>query len=252
MADRMDFFMVPRRLFADGAFKSERYSKREALLDLIQMASYDDKTVLVNGSQVMIQRGQVLASIRFLSKKWGWSNDRTIRTLSAFESEHFIERHPNAVISTISICNYDMYSGRPNTNNNTPANTSDVGSRTNTNNKEIEYKKEDIHTSDIHGAADRLYALYPSSVVRANGNRVSLKSAKDKEKLERLLRSKTEEELANTIKRYLSENPGAYIKMFSTFLNNLPDYSDDAELEAQPELPLYDQLRQQANKPQTV
>ena len=139
--------MVPRRLFADGAFKTERYSKREALLDLIQMASIETKTVFVNGANVQIERGQVFASIRFLAKRWGWSNDCTIRTLTAFESEHFIERHPNAVMSTISICNFDLYSGVPNTTANATANTPDVESRTNNNNKEKEIKETDTKVS---------------------------------------------------------------------------------------------------------
>ena len=139
----MDFFMVPRRLFAEGAFKAEPYSKREALLDLIQMASIETKEVIVDGMQMQIERGQVFASIRFLARRWGWSNDRTIRTLRALESEHFIERNPNTLISTISICNFDTYSGEPNTTTNTPANTANGESRTKYKNKEIEQEQED-------------------------------------------------------------------------------------------------------------
>lgn len=139
----MDFFMVPRRLFAEGAFKAEPYSKREALLDLIQMASIETKEVVVDGMQMQIERGQVFASIRFLARKWGWSNDRTIRTLRALESEHFIERNPNTLISTISICNFDLYSGEPNTPKNTPANTPNGESRTKYKNKDIEQEQDE-------------------------------------------------------------------------------------------------------------
>lgn len=76
-------------------------------------------------------------------------------------------------------------------------------------------------------AVERIYKLYPSSVVRVEGNRVSLKSSKDKDIIKRLLKSHSEEHLSETIRRYLSENPGAYMKMFSTFLHNLPDYGED-------------------------
>ena len=89
---RMDFIKVPRWLFDTGTFKHEPYTKREALLDLIQMAAYEDKEVMVNGETFKICRGQIAVSIRFLAKKWGWSNDKTCRTLNALKSEHFIER----------------------------------------------------------------------------------------------------------------------------------------------------------------
>lgn len=158
----MDFFMVPRRLFAEGAFKAEPYSKREALLDLIQMASIETKDVVVDGMQMQIERGQVFASIRFLARKWGWSNDRTIRTLRALESEHFIERNPNTLISTISICNFDTYSGEPNTPTNTPANTPNGESRTKYKNKEKEQEQEDkekVIIAKEKSIEDREYAF---------------------------------------------------------------------------------------------
>lgn len=86
-----------------------------------------------------------------------------------------------------------------------------------------EEKEKDIQKKKVE-AAERLYNLYPASAIRSEGNRVSLRSAKDKNKIVKLLDTFTEEQLEYTIKRYLSEKPGAYIKMLSTFLNNLPDY----------------------------
>lgn len=81
---------------------------------------------------------------------------------------------------------------------------------------------------ELANAVERLYNLYPASVLRADGNKVSLRSGKDKEKIKRLLATHSEEELTKTIKQYLSENHGAYTKMFATFLNNLPDYGGDS------------------------
>ena len=97
--------------------------------------------------------------------------------------------------------------------------------------------KEEYNTSDTKvssysiqenkkEAAARLYALYPTKcpvLQRSTG-----KSSKDKEKLERLLKDYTEEELAYKINRYVKEctEQTSYIKNFSTFLNNLPDYSE--------------------------
>ena len=102
--------------------------------------------------------------------------------------------------------------------------------------------KEEYNTSDtnvssysiqenkkeIREAAERLYAIYPSKCPVSR--RATGKSSKDKERLERLLKTYSEEELAYKIKRYVKEctEQESYIKNFSTFLNNLPDYSDNA------------------------
>lgn len=92
-------------------------------------------------------------------------------------------------------------------------------------------------------AVERLYSLYPSSVVRIEGNRVSIKSKKDKDKLFRLLSVHTEDQLAETIRQYLSEDHGAYIKNFSTFLNNLPDY-ESPEQKPQEQTTFYQSLEE--------
>ena len=75
-------------------------------------------------------------------------------------------------------------------------------------------------------AVERIYALYPASTIRADGGKSTLRSAKDKEKIARVLATKTEEELAATIKQYLTETDPRYLKMLATFLNQIPDYAD--------------------------
>ena len=201
-----------------------------------------------------IKRGQLVTTITLLSADTGLSRQEVRTCLRRLGGSREVLSTSLGRWSIITVCNYDSYQEQQ-LGCNSVATRSQPDSNSLNKNKGIKEQrnKDNINTYVADkGAADRLYALYPSSVVRANGSRSSLKSGKDKDKLLRLLTKQSEEELANTIKRYLSENPGAYIKMFSTFLNNLPDYSDDAVLEEQPELPLYDQLRQQANKPQTV
>lgn len=72
---------------------------------------------------------------------------------------------------------------------------------------------------------DKLYSLYPTKC--AVSGRATGKSSKDKVTLARLLKDHTEKELEGTITRYIREcvEQKTYIKNFSTFLNNLPDYN---------------------------
>lgn len=239
MATRMDFFSIPRRFFEPGAFKFEPYSKREALLDLIQMAAYEDGTSLVGGLNVKVKRGQLIASVRFLAKRWGWSNDRTLRTLTAFESEHFIERDPNTTITTISILNYDTYQRSQNTNQNTIANTNDGDSRTNTKNKEKEIKneKEKVSKDTIEKDAviDALYAIYPTTCPVSG--RSTGKCSKNKKQIATLLKEKDAATIERTMRQYVADckNHQTFIKNFSTFLNNFPE--EDSLFTTQPQQP---------------
>ena len=82
-------------------------------------------------------------------------------------------------------------------------------------------------------SVNRLYALYPSKCPVSG--RATGKSHKDKEILTRLLREHSEEEISDTIKRYVKDSTEqkSYIKNFSTFLHNLPDYGYKTDAEGQ-------------------
>lgn len=74
---------------------------------------------------------------------------------------------------------------------------------------------------------DRLYALYPGKSETRDGMRSTGKCSKDKHRLAGLLRTHTPEQIERSIKMYLEEQGGKYLKNFSTFLNNLPEYEED-------------------------
>ncbi len=84
---------------------------------------------------------------------------------------------------------------------------------------------------EIDEAVERLYKMYPSKDVERNIS--TGKCSKDKTRLRALLKTKSEEQIAYTINRYLRECAAnrSYIKNFSTFLNNLPEYGDVEEVE---------------------
>ena len=99
--------------------------------------------------------------------------------------------------------------------------------------KSPDIAKQKAAEAALNEAVERVYSLYPATVIRPDGNRASLKSSKDKQRISRIIEIRGEENLTDIIKKYLAENNGAYIKMLSTLLNNLPDYEGDKELRPQ-------------------
>ena len=144
-----DFIIVPRSIFEADKFGRETYSKREAFLDLVQMAAYDDTEVFINGYRYVKARGQVVVSKSFLAKKWGWSVDKVRRYMSYLERNGWCEclcdHQCNQPITLISITSYDSYQGGATTSTTTPATTSATtsGSTGDTQLKEIEIEKEE-------------------------------------------------------------------------------------------------------------
>jgi hypothetical protein len=78
-----------------------------------------------------------------------------------------------------------------------------------------------------------IYSLYPSKCFVKNCS--TGKSSKDKEKISKLLRIYSVDELAEAIKLYLQDSKTAnrYLQNFKTFLNNIPDVKELKQIHSQ-------------------
>lgn len=108
------FIMLSRKFFSNRIWEAARtFSECEAWLDLIQSARFEatDTTECIGGREITYGRGQYPASIRFLSKKWSWS-ERTVRTfLSKLTKEKMITTDNSQGMNVITLCKYNDYNG---------------------------------------------------------------------------------------------------------------------------------------------
>ncbi len=105
------FFMIPRELFTNPALlENKPISKREAIIDMIFQARYEksSKSAYIGNRLVTWSFGQVPASIRFLAKRWRWSNDKVLRFLGFLKENGFISISQNAGQTVLSINNFDF------------------------------------------------------------------------------------------------------------------------------------------------
>lgn len=88
-----------------------------------------------------------------------------------------------------------------------------------TNNKEEEKELKEKANDEF---VDKIYAMYPSKCpVR---NTYLGKCAKDKDRIRKLLKSYSKEDIEKVVKKEIEEKYGkCYMSNFSTFLNNFPD-----------------------------
>lgn len=243
--DMEGYIKLPKGVFYDPSFQGEKYSRREAFLDLILMANLEPSDMQFRGETIHVGRGELSCSIRSFAAKWGWSVGKVHSVFKEFENEHKIERRTEHSICLISIVSYGDFIGAMNSSMNTqrenaplcptldsPSSLSPATPITSSPliPPIIPQKEKEISSlgSDFSEDVKRLYSLYPSKDPMTN--RQLGKSSKDKTRLLKLLKTHSPEKLEKIIKRYVADcvKDGTYMKNFSTFLNNLPDYEEDA------------------------
>lgn len=113
------FIRLSRKFFQNAYWTQKRtFSLSEAWLDLIQMARFDAEPALIilnNGRELVIERGEIHASLRFLADRWGWSVDKTLRYINKHIEKQEIIRQTKQGESILTLCNYDYYNPLPNT-----------------------------------------------------------------------------------------------------------------------------------------
>jgi hypothetical protein len=107
------FVKVDRRGFT-GKFwqKIRTYSEYEACIDLIQMARVDVSPqckVLPNGKRLEIKQHEVHASLRFLAKRWQWSENKVKRFLQELRIAHYLAHRTAHGETILNLENFSIY-----------------------------------------------------------------------------------------------------------------------------------------------
>lgn len=112
MRDRRAHVKVSRRFFEEDAWWSEprRFSKAEAWLDCIQMASWKPRRFAIGLTVEQLARGEFMASLRYLARRWRWSKTAVSDFLKALEKLGRIRGQRNGQEGTVYLLvNYDWY-----------------------------------------------------------------------------------------------------------------------------------------------
>ena len=76
---------------------------------LLLKVAHEDKKVLVGNQLVELKRGQIIASLTFLSELWQTSKSSAERFVALLEKEEMLKRCAERKLTIITICNYDSY-----------------------------------------------------------------------------------------------------------------------------------------------
>ncbi len=84
-------------------------------IDLIRMANWKDKNLIINGQLVMCKRGEFITSLSKLSEQWKVSRDTTRNFINLLTKDHMLYTRTTKHYTHITICNYDTYQLIPHT-----------------------------------------------------------------------------------------------------------------------------------------
>lgn len=102
---------VYRNSFNEELFK-DRYCKKMAWIEIIQSATYEDKTVEILNRSINLKRGETTVSINRLSKRWQWHRNTVKKFLDELQNNKMIEyKTIDKVTTIIKIENYNDYQG---------------------------------------------------------------------------------------------------------------------------------------------
>lgn len=106
----LPFVKLSRKFFDHPFWTADRmHSYAEAWLDLIATAAFANHTKIIGAQAFDVQRGQIVASVRFLCKRWSWSNTRVLNFLRLLESESMVTREKRHDTTVLTLCNFETY-----------------------------------------------------------------------------------------------------------------------------------------------
>lgn len=106
---KTSYFRIDRGIQNHWLWEDKPFSRGQAWIDLILMATHTDKKTLYRGSLISRKRGEVYTSIEFLANRWGWSKNKVKRFLRTLEGEQMITTKGSTNGTTLTIEKYAFY-----------------------------------------------------------------------------------------------------------------------------------------------
>lgn len=106
------YIKLYRKFFSHELWKETReFSRAEAWLDLLYLVEFVHSSKLIRGKWIDVRVGELVASGRYLAKRWGWSHKKARNFLEMLEQAHQITQRRAHGENIITLVNYRVYNG---------------------------------------------------------------------------------------------------------------------------------------------
>lgn len=106
------FLPLSRKFFESDLWNEPRaFSRAEAWIDLVRTANFKPGTVIVDGRCLSLDKGELVASLRYVSNRWSWSKSKVERFYEVLKECRRIETRTETGITIVKLCNYKQFNG---------------------------------------------------------------------------------------------------------------------------------------------
>jgi len=199
-----------------------------------------------------IKRGTFITGLEVLSQETGLSVKQIRIAFDKLKSSQDVAIKTTNKFRLVTVVKYDDYQdydsregklegkqragkgqtkGKQRAATNNDKNKKNVKNDKNNNSIELSKKENYLDGDKLNEVIEIIYKTYPSSYIINNITKKTGKTKKNKDAIKKIVGNDLEKarELFETTKRYVEEckTSNTYLKNFSTFLNNIPDYEDE-------------------------
>ena len=156
-----------RQIQDNGFWTCESFTRGQAWVDLLLLASYTESFFYVRGVKVNLERGQLAWGEVKLSERWKWSRSKLRKFLKDLEKEQQIKQHNSNVIQVITILNYDKYQEKEQQSEQQSEQQKDIYKKVD-NNKESKYIYNKSYDAFLETTENKKYHSFVDYLFKAN------------------------------------------------------------------------------------
>lgn len=102
----MGYIRISSTFLDSHMWTEEAFTAGQAFVDLIGLTTHIDYVAYRKNLGIELKDGDIVTSVRELSKRWGWSKDKTLSYLRRLEREGMILRKSTTKYTIISVLNH--------------------------------------------------------------------------------------------------------------------------------------------------
>lgn len=104
------YIKLSRKYFDNPLWTEPRvYSRAEAWIDLIQSAKFEAQSLILDGRAIEVQRGEIVASRRYLEIRWKWSNTKVDNFIKLLVDQGMISKRNAKGNTVLTLTNFSTY-----------------------------------------------------------------------------------------------------------------------------------------------
>lgn len=143
------YIAIHRSLFDHNIWLKEKFSKGQAWVDLLGMASYKETEITIGSKTIKLKAGEFITSQVKLAQRWGWDRKTVRKFLMDSKNECMldskVDRNPQHGLIVISINNWNKFQGMDSkVDSNFPSKLPTINKSNNINKGSRYSKKEEI------------------------------------------------------------------------------------------------------------